>query len=487
MIANNNQLENPTKPTPISLEIFRNLFTAIADGMGIVLGRTAFSPNIKERQDFSCAIFDASGRMIAQAAHVPVHLGSMPASVEAALRTFSFYPGDVVALNDPYMGGTHLPDITMIAPVFTDEKPRSLVGFSANRAHHADIGGMTPGSLPLSNELFQEGIIIPPIKIISRGRVNKEVIELLCRNSRTPADRKGDLAAQMASCGIGEAGLKRIVSRYGLVNTQLHVDAILDYSEKLTRSTISAIPDGIYVGKDFLEDDGFSPIKLPIVVSIRVIGDRIAVDFSGTSKQTNGCMNAPFAIATSAVLYVIHCMVGANMPANDGVRRPITITAPIGSIVNPLPPAAVSGGNVETSQRIVDVLLLALSDAVPNLIPAGSQGTMNNILVGGYDEIRGRPFAYYETIGGGMGARPDQDGLSGIHTHMTNTMTNTMNTPIEALELEYPFRVLRYSLRKGSGGSGEFRGGNGITRYGISWTIQSHHSIREKKNCPIWP
>ena len=447
-------------PDPISLQVFHNLFSSVAEEMGVALGRSAFSVNIKERQDYSCALFDPQARMVAQAAHIPVHLGSMPASVEAALERLTLSPGDVVALNDPYMGGTHLPDITLVAPVFApmDDGP-GLVGFVANRGHHADIGGMTPGSLPLSTELLQEGLIIPPIKLVRRGRLNAEVVELLCRNSRTPNDRRGDLAAQLAACRVGERRLQDIVSRYGWEETHQHMEGLLDYSERLTRAAIRDMPDGEFFFRDYLEGDGFSDEPLPIQATVRVNGEEMEVDFTGTVSQTEGCVNAPFAIALSAVLYVVRCIAGEQVPANQGILRPVAVSAPVGSLVNPTPPHAVAGGNVETSQRIVDVLMGALAQAMPDLIPAASQGTMNNILVGGRDGS-GEGFAYYETIAGGMGARPDKDGLSGVHTHMTNTL----NTPIEALELQFPMRVRRYALRRGSGGEGAYRGGDGIVR-----------------------
>ena len=441
-------------PDPISLQVFHNLFSSVAEEMGVALGRSAFSVNIKERQDYSCALFDPQARMVAQAAHIPVHLGSMPASVEAALERLTLSPGDVVALNDPYMGGTHLPDITLVAPVFAamDDRP-GLVGFVANRGHHADIGGMTPGSLPLSTELLQEGLIIPPIKLVRRGRLNAEVVELLCRNSRTPNDRGGDLAAQLAACRVGERRLQDIVSRYGWEETRQHMDGLLDYSERLTRAAIRDMPDGAFSFMDYLEGDGFSDEPLPIQATVSVEGDEMEVDFTGTASQTEGCVNAPFAIALSAVLYVVRCIAGEQVPANQGILRPVAVSAPTGSLVNPTPPHAVAGGNVETSQRIVDVLMGALAQAMPDLIPAASQGTMNNILVGGRHGS-GEGFAYYETIAGGMGARPDKDGLSGVHTHMTNTL----NTPIEALELQFPMRVRRYALRRGSGGEGRLPG-----------------------------
>ena len=448
---------------PISLEVFKNMFVSVSEEMGVALLRTAYSPNIKERRDFSCAVFDPAGQMVAQAAHQPVHLGAMPASVQAALDTFpnALRPGDLVILNDPYLGGTHLPDITLVAPVFADQGDgKELVGFVSNRGHHADVGGMTPGSLPLSTELYQEGLILPPLKLARGGRLNQEVVQLLCRNSRTPEERRGDLAAQIASVRVGERRLREVVERYGSDETAEHMAALLDYSERVTRQAIAAIPDGVYRVTDYMDDDGLTTEPVPIVVAITVAGDGMTIDFRGTSPQRPGCINAPQAVTASACLYMVRCIVGNDAPANQGCLRPVEIITPRGTLVNPEPQRGVAGGNVETSQRITDVLLAAMSQALPQLIPAASQGTMNNLLIGGHDLERERPFVYYETIGGGMGARPDRDGISGIHTHMTNTM----NTPIEALEFAFPLRLKRYALRRGSGGGGQHRGGDGLVR-----------------------
>ena len=448
---------------PISLEVFKNMFVSVSEEMGVALLRTAYSPNIKERRDFSCAVFDPAGQMVAQAAHQPVHLGAMPASVQAALDTFpnALRPGDLVILNDPYLGGTHLPDITLVAPVFAEAAGgKELVGFVSNRGHHADVGGMTPGSLPLSTELYQEGLILPPLKLARGGRLNQEVVQLLCRNSRTPEERRGDLAAQIASVRVGERRLREVVERCGNAETAEHMAALLDYSERVTRQAIAAIPDGVYRVTDYMDDDGLTTEPVPIVVAITVAGDGMTIDFSGTSPQRPGCINAPQAVTASACLYMVRCIVGNDAPANQGCLRPVEIITPRGTLVNPEPQRGVAGGNVETSQRITDVLLAAMSQALPQLIPAASQGTMNNLLIGGHDLERERPFVYYETIGGGMGARPDRDGISGIHTHMTNTM----NTPIEALEFAFPLRLKRYALRRGSGGSGQYRGGDGLVR-----------------------
>ncbi len=449
---------------PISLEVFKNMFISVSEEMGVALLRTAYSPNIKERRDFSCAIFDPSGQMVAQAAHQPVHLGAMPASVKAALDTFpnSLRPGDMVILNDPYLGGTHLPDITLVAPVFFEEKGegKQLVGFISNRGHHADVGGMTPGSLPLSTELYQEGLILPPIKLARGGRLNREVVQLICRNSRTPQERQGDLTAQIASIRVGEQRLKEVVERYGITETLEHMAALLDYSERVTRQAIARIPDGVYQVVDYMDDDGLTGEPVPVAVSIAIANDEMTIDFTGTSPQRAGCINAPQAVTVSASLYMVRCVVGDQAPANQGCLRPVKIITPLGTLVNPEPQRGVAGGNVETSQRITDVLLTAMAQALPELIPAASQGTMNNLLIGGHDLERNRPFVYYETIGGGMGARPAKDGISGIHTHMTNTM----NTPIEALEFAFPLRLKRYALRRGSGGAGQRQGGDGLVR-----------------------
>ncbi len=448
---------------PISLEVFKNLFESVAEEMGLALQRTAYSPNIKERRDFSCAIFDPEANMIAQAAHVPVHLGAMPASVLAALEVFpgALRPGDIVILNDPYLGGTHLPDITMVAPVYAEaDGGKRLTGFVSARGHHSDVGGMTPGSLPLSTELYQEGTIIPPLKLAKGGRLNQEVIQLICRNSRTPDERKGDLAAQTAAIRVGEQRLTEVIERYGIPDTMEHMAALLDYSERVTRQAIRGIPNGSYHVIDYMDDDGLTQELVPIEVTITVEDDAMSIDFTGTSPQRPGCINAPQAVTVSACLYVIRCLLGEQAPANQGCLRPLRINAPLGSLLNPQPQRGVAGGNVETSQRITDVLFSALAQALPEIIPAASQGTMNNMIIGGHDPVREKPYVYYETIGGGMGARPDKDGISGIQTHMTNTL----NTPIEALEFAFPLRLRRYALRRGSGGDGKYKGGDGLVR-----------------------
>lgn len=466
---------------PISLEVFRHRCAAIAEEMGAALGRTAFSANIKERRDYSCALFDHAGHMVAQAAHIPVHLGAMPRSVAAALACCrggtGLHPGDVAILNDPYLGGSHLPDITMVAPVFAPapangEAAPALVGYVASRAHHADVGGMTPGSMPMSREIYQEGLIIPPVLLQVGGQTNTALLELICRNSRTPDERRGDLAAQLACHRLGAARLGEMVQQRGHPWVHAHMQALLAYGERHMRALFASLPDGSYMFADYLDDDGAGRGPLALRVRIESVGERLTIDFSGTAPQSSGPVNAPLAVVESAVHYCLRCLGGADMPdAAPGALAaaadpPLRLVVPPGSLLNPQPPAAVAGGNVETSQRVVDVVLGALAQAVPERIPAASAGTMNNWTFGG-QQPDGAAFAYYETLGGGMGARPADgqagergDGLDGVQTHMTNTL----NTPVEALERQYALRVRRYGLRAGSGGAGHWRGGAGLVR-----------------------
>ena len=447
---------------PVRLEIFKNLFHSVAEEMGGVLRRSAFSPNIKERRDYSCAVFDSAGEVLAMGDHMPVHLGSMPASVDAAIRAIQLGPGDVALLNDPYAGGTHLPDLTMVMPVFLPRESIPMF-YVANRAHHADVGGGQAGSMGLSREIFQEGIRIPPVKIFANGKIVPDVMHLLLANVRTEREREGDLTAQVAACRIGERRLIEIATKYGRADTAAYGRHLLDYSARMMRATVRDIPDGLYRGEDFLDDDGVSESPLRIRVAIRIRGERADVDFTGSSPECAGSVNAVRAIAVSAVFYVFRCLVDEQVPATSGLLRPIRVMTPEGTIVNARPPCAVAGGNVETSQRITDTLLKAMSQALASRIPAASQGTMNNLTFGGRDTRSGRegaPFAYYETIAGGMGARPGLDGESGIHTHMTNSL----NTPVEVFEHSYPVRVRRYGIRRGSGGAGKYRGGDGVVR-----------------------
>ena len=446
---------------PIRIEIMKHRFVSIAEEMGACLQRAAFSPNIKERCDFSCAVFDATGNLVAQAAHIPVHLGAMPLSVQACIESLTFSPGDVVIVNDPYCGGTHLPDITVISPIFVEEKTTStLLGFVANRAHHADIGGMSAGSMPLSQEIYQEGLIIPPVKLMASGKKNEDVWRLLLANIRTPEERIGDLQAQLAANNIGIERMGGLAKRFGAQTLFEDMDALLRYSERMTRQLIGELPSGCYRFEDALDNDGWT--EEPAVIRVAIVIDReeVTVDFSGTDMQRPGSINAVYPVTLSAVAYVFRCVLGLDIPATSGCLRPIHIIALEGTLVNARRPAAVAAGNVETSQRIVDALLGALAQACPERIPAASQGTMNNLTIGGWDERDNSPFAYYETIGGGMGAGHYSDGANGRHSHMTNTL----NTPVEALEYAYPFRIMQYSLREGSGGDGKQQGGEGLVR-----------------------
>lgn len=393
---------------------------------------------------------------------MPVHLGSMPRSVEAAVAAIELCPGDIAVLNDPYAGGTHLPDVTMVMPVFLKSSRRPEF-YVANRAHHADIGGAQAGSMGLSREIFQEGLRIPPVKIYANGKRVDDVLKTLLANVRTPREREGDITAQIASCRIGERRLAEIVERYGRAEVARYSKFLLEYSDAMMRSALREIPNSTYRGEDFLDDDGISAKPIRIQVSIRIRGKNAVVDFSGSDRECAGSVNAVAAIAESAVFYVFRCLLDEQVPATSGLMRSIRVIVPDGTIVNARPPRAVAGGNVETAQRMVDTLLRALARAVPAKIPAASSGTMNNFTFGGTDTRPGRggaPFAYYETIAGGMGARPGLDGMSGVHTHMTNSL----NTPTEVLEITYPVRVRRYGLRRGSGGKGKYRGGDGIVR-----------------------
>ena len=454
---------------PIELEIFKNLYHSIAEEMGAALRRTAFSPNIKERRDYSCAVFDGAANVIAMGDHMPVHLGSMPMSVRAAIEDCPMSPGDVVMLNDPFRGGTHLPDITLVAPVYVGRSgsPKSKPDFYvASRAHHADVGGAYAGSMGLCREIYQEGVRIPPVKLMRVGAMQGDVLAMLLNNVRTPEEREGDLGAQIAACHTGAERLREVCARYGVERAKRAADELLDYAEELMRAFLARVPTGEYRAEDFLDNDGITESPVKIAVAVRMPGGHgsrahaVTVDFSGSDSQVQGAVNAVAAITYSACFYVFRCLLVEDVPAAAGLMRPIEVIAPEGTVVNARPPAAVAGGNVETSQRIVDVLLRALALAVPDRIPAAASGTMNNLTIGGVDPRTREPFAYYETIAGGMGARRTKEGISGVHTHMTNSL----NTPAEALEYAYPLRVRKYSLRPGSGGRGKFHGGDGIIR-----------------------
>lgn len=454
---------DPAPLDPIRLEIYGSLLTAFAEEMGAALRRSAYSPNIKERRDYSCAICDADARPVALGDHMPVHLGAIPRSVEAAIDGSPLADGDVVLLNDPFHGGTHLPDLTVVRAIWLegDAHPAAYV---AARAHHADVGGVTPGSMPLSREIFQEGLRIPPVRLVRGGRIDQDLWRLILTNVRTPEERAGDLHAQLAALEVGARRVMELAQRIGRDELAAAFRELASYADRLVRATIREIPDGRYLGEDFLDDDGAGSGPVRIAVTVTIAGDAMTVDFTGSDRQCAGNVNAVAAISESAVRYVLRCVaeavLDAPLPAGGGALSSVKVVAPTGTVVNAQPPAAVAAGNVETSQRIVDVVYIALSQALPDLIPACSSGTMNNLTIGGIDPESGEPFAYYETVGGGMGASSRADGLSGVHTHMTNSL----NTPVEALEHALPVRIRRYTLRRATGGHGVRYGGDGLRR-----------------------
>jgi N-methylhydantoinase B len=453
-------------PHAVTLEVYRHQFSALTEEMGAALRRASFSPNIKERRDYSCALFSPAGLAVAMGDHMPVHLGAMPMSVQAALAELGdLAPGDVACLNDPFRGGTHLPDITLIAPIHDGGSPEaSLLGFVASRAHHSDVGGMTPGSMPLAREIFQEGLRIPPVRLLEGGRRNEDLWRLMLANVRTPEERAGDLDAQLAALYTGRTRLLEMVARKGSEEVLAAMEGLVAYADRLLGRGIARIPDGEYEGHDQMDDDGFESGPIPIRVRLTVQGQHLTVDFNGTSAQVPGGVNAVAAITASATRYVVRCVVqellGEALPAGGGSMQNVTLDLPESTVVNASLPSSVAAANVETSQRITDVLIRAFARALPELLPALSQGTMNNTTVGGLDPRTGEAFAYYETVGGGMGAGPAGPGLSAVHTHMSNSL----NTPVEALEHAYPFRVTHYSVRRGSGGEGRHRGGDGLRR-----------------------
>jgi len=461
---------------PVTLEVLRNQLESIAEEMGQTLIRGAYSPNIKERRDCSTALFDARGRMVAQAEHIPVHLGAMPAAVDA-VREHDPNPGDVFVLNDPFTGGTHLPDVTLVSPIAPEiqgieredgnAETRPIVGYAVSRAHHADVGGMTPGSMPAgAREIYQEGLRLPPTRLVEDGEPRTDVRSLLLANVRNPRERRADLRAQLAANDRAERRIAALFAEHGRETVLEGFDGVIDYSRDRIEADIAALPDGSYEATDVLEGDGVTEAAIEITVSVTVDGETIDVDFTGTADQLAGNLNAPLAVATSAVYFVVRCVTDPEIPPNHGCYAPIDVHAPEGSLLNPTPPAAVVGGNVETSQRVTDVVFAALAEAVPDRVPAQGQGTMNNLTIGARDGS----FTYYETIGGGSGARADNDGMDGVQVGMTNTL----NTPIEALETEYPLRVERYALRPDSGGRGRFRGGLGLER---SVTVETDATV----------
>ncbi len=438
----------------IDLSLFTNRISSICDEMGAVLRHSAFSPNIRERLDYSCAVFDAAGSLCAQAAHIPVHLGSMAYAMRDVVNRFEWSEGDVVIFNDPYLGGTHLPDVTLVSPLIIEN---SLAGFVANRAHHADIGAESPGSMPISSTLDEEGQVIPPTLLVRQGAMVEQVMHDLVHSTRNPVESRGDFTAQLSSARTGVIRLRSLVEKMGLESYRQGLDQLNVYGEQMAKSALGGIPDGNYEFSDIMDDDGKGHEDILIKATVSVSGGNVEVDFTGTADQVGGNINCPLSVAAAAVFYVFRCLMPPQTPACAGSFGSIRLSAPEGCLVNARYPAAVAAGNVETSTRIVDVLLGALAQAIPEKIPAASHGSMNNIAMGSAGEF---PWDYYETIGGGMGAGMSGHGMSGVQTHMTNTL----NTPVESLELRYPVRVTRYALRRGSGGAGQFHGGDGLVR-----------------------
>lgn len=439
----------------VDLSIFSSRINAVCEEMGVVLKRAAFSPNIKDRLDFSCAVFDAQGFLCAQAAHIPVHLGSMAYAMGSIINAMEWRPGDMVIVNDPFLGGTHLPDVTVIAPFFLGT---DLIGFAANRAHHADIGASTPGSMPLSTTLFEEGVVIPPTRFMVNNTIDSAVWEKLFSAMGHTRESKGDINAQISANRCALERLAALLKDYGQNVFCSGLDQLNDYAEVLARAALTDIPTGVYQFTDYLDDDGQGNEDISICCKLSVQDHEVNVDFTGTAAQVAGNINCPLSVAAAGVYYVFRCLMPAYTPACAGTFRPISISAPEGCLLNALRPAAVAAGNVETSMRIVDTVLGALAQAIPERIPAASQGTMNNLAMG--HKGKDRSWSYYETMAGGMGAGAKGGGLSAVHTHMTNTL----NTPIESLEMHYPLRVTRYSIRRGSGGRGKRAGGDGLVR-----------------------
>lgn len=442
----------------IRMELIRGALEYTAEEMGIALRNAAYSANIKERMDHSCAIFDADGRLIAQAEHIPVHLGAMPVAVKKVINEMRFDDGDYVIFNDPYYGGTHLPDITLITPFFYEGK---LICYLVNRAHHSDVGGKVPGSMPGdATEIFEEGLIIPPVKLMKRGKLDNDVLKLLMANSRTPLIRRGDIMAQIASNNIGLRRLKSILDKFGVNEFIEGVNDLLNYSERRISKIISEFPEKRVYAEDYLDDYGTCDEPVKIAVEIIIKHNEIIFDFSKSQKEVEGPINAPRSVTLSASYFVLRAVTDPTIPINEGTYRPLRVITKKGTVVDATFPRAVSGGNVETSQRIVDVLLKGFAEIIPEKIPAACQGTMNNITIGGTDPRTGNQFTFYETIGGGFGGRFGLDGIDGVHSNMTNTM----NTPIEEIEKRFPILIIKYELRKNSGGLGESRGGLGIER-----------------------
>jgi N-methylhydantoinase B len=440
---------------PVTMSVLASALAGVAEEMGTVLVRSAYSSNIKERRDCSAALFDADARMVAQAAHIPVHLGAMPDSVRA-VRERGAAPGDVWILNDPFSGGNHLPDITLVSPI---DVGGEIVGYAATRAHHSDVGGMRPGSMPAdSREIYQEGLVIPPVRLIAGGAWADDVLTLIKANSRTPELRSGDLAAQVSANRLATTRLRELAERRGIDVLLAAFGEVIAYGERRSRQLIRGFQDGRYEASGEIEGDGVDDADIPIRVAVTVDDDEMTVDFTGTSDAVPGNVNCPLAVTRSACCFALRVLLPDDVPANDGTYAPLKVVAPPGSLVNARRPSAVVAGNVETSQRVADTVLLALARIVD--LPAQGQGTMNNLVIGGLDAVAGAGWTYYETLGGGQGASSAGPGASGVHVGMTNTL----NTPIEALELEYPMRVERYELDEATAGEGLHRGGAGLVR-----------------------
>jgi N-methylhydantoinase B len=442
---------------PIELNLFSSRISAICDEMGTVLRRTAFSPNIKDRLDYSCAVFDPAGQLCAQAAHIPVHLGSMAFAMASIVNSVDWRPADMLVLNDPFLGGTHLPDVTLIAPVF-EENGLSPLGFVANRAHHADIGCDSPGSMPISSSLLEEGRIIPPTFLYRQGELQQSALSLMTGEEEGNLDT--DFAAQYSANQVGVQRLTAFVKSLGVDRYQQGLKELNDYGERLASSVLAELTPGTYSFEDMMDDDGIGSLDIPIAVTLHIDADKVILDFNNSADQVGGNLNCPISVAAAAAYYCFRSLMPDYTPACAGTFRKIEIVAAEGIIVNAVRPAAVAAGNVETSTRLVDVILGALAQAAPQRIPAASQGSMNNVAMGYIDPQTGARWDYYETLAGGTGAGPRYSGLDAVHSHMTNTL----NTPVESVEMHYPLRVISYALKPGTGGKGTHQGGNGLVR-----------------------
>ena len=455
---------------PITLEVMRNAFQSAAEEMGAALIRTALSPNIKDRRDCSTGVYSAAGELIAQAEHIPLHLGLMPSVVKSTLQMFpvsSLQPGDAIITNDPYISGSHLPDICILSPLFHEG---TCLGILANLAHHVDIGGMAPGGMPtISTEIFQEGLRIPPVRIRKAGVVDEDLMALITHNVRTSREAKGDFQAQLAANNVGERRLHEIIQKYGAEQTVRYMEELINYSERRMRARLRELPQGVFTFEDHLEGDGLSDALLTLSVSLSIEPTRIVVDFSGSSPQTKGSVNCTRPVTLACTFYALKAAIDPDLPSTGGAFRPVEVITPPGSIVNPRFPAPVSNANINTSQRIADVVLGALSKAMPERVPAASSGSMCLFTIGGINPRSGSYYSYVETYGGGQGAVFNQDGMDGVHTNMTNTR----NTPAEVIEIAYPLRVDRYGLVPNTDGPGRFRGGLGLTR---ELTVLDHHA-----------